>query len=233
VTPAPDRVAAVCFDLDDTLYPQSVWLHGAWGDVAARGAEAGVDERALRDALERIAAEASDGGGIIDRALAEVGARNVAVGPFVDAFRSHAPSVLEPYPGVREGLDHLGAALPLGIVSDGDPKVQRSKLTALGLGDAFRVVVWSDEHGRAHRKPDPLPFLTAVELLGTSPRDTVYVGDRPDKDVAGAIAAGLPVIRVRTGEWSARPDDPRAFASVPTVADAIAVLGDLVAAQLG
>lgn len=71
------------------------------------------------------------------------------------------------------------------------------------------------------RKPDVLPFELAVELLSVPAADTVYIGDRPEKDVGGATAAGLGAIRVRTGEWSHRPDDPRAWASLPTVADAI------------
>ncbi len=88
--------------------------------------------------------------------------------------------------------------------------------------------MWSDEHGRDRRKPDPLPFRVAVDLLGVAPESIVYVGDRPAKDVAGASRAGFAAIRVRTGEWASAPDDPRAWASLPTAADAI----DLVSATL-
>jgi len=105
--------------------------------------------------------------------------------------------------------------------SDGHPTIQRAKLAALDLGSVFTSVVLSDEHGRAHRKPDPLPFRVALTQLGVEPADAVYIGDRPDKDVAGAVGAGLRAVRVRTGEWSGEPDDPRAWASVATVLDAV------------
>ena len=228
----PDTIAAVCFDLDDTLYPQAAWLRGAWAAVAARAAADGVDEAAMRHALEDAAALGSDGGRIIDRALEGVGATEVPVGPLVEVFRRHDAGTLEPFPGVRDGLASLAARVPLGLISDGDPDIQRAKLEALGLVDEFSAVVWSDEHGRARRKPDPLPFELALELLGVNAREAVYIGDRPEKDVAGAIAAGLVAIRVGTGEWAAQPDDPRAWASVPTVADAIELVAGVVDAQV-
>jgi putative hydrolase of the HAD superfamily len=228
VSADPHRIAAVCFDLDDTLYPQEQWLDGAWGAVAARAATSGIDEAAMRTALHAIAAEGSDQGRIIDRALDHLGAAHVPVTPLVAAFRGYHAATLEPFAGVRAGLERLGASVPLGLVSDGDPAIQRSKLDALGLADAFDVIVWSDDHGRRHRKPDPRPFATAVERLGVDAAEVVYIGDRPDKDVAGAAAAGMVPIRVRTGEWRHQRDLDACWASVETCSDAI----DLVAATI-
>ena len=71
--------------------------------------------------------------------------------------------MLEPYPGVADGLVALGERFQLGLVTDGHPAGQRAKLRALGLDRVFDVEVYSDEFGREHRKPDPLPFLTALE----------------------------------------------------------------------
>ena len=150
------------------------------------------------------------------------GAPDVPIAPLLEAFRSHAPEHLEPYPGVREGLAKLARRVPLGIVTDGDPLVQHAKLRALGF-DAM-VVVFSDELGREHRKPDPAPFERALATLGATARETVFVGDRPEKDVAGAIAVGMRAVRVRTGEYAARPDDPTPWASVASTANAIALL---------
>jgi putative hydrolase of the HAD superfamily len=215
-------IAAVLFDLDDTLYPQAAWLDGAWAAVAARGAALGVPEAELLAALRGVAALGSDRGRIIDRALARCACGDVDVAPLVDAFRAHAPAELHCYPGVAEALRALSALLPVGIVTDGDPVIQRAKIRALGL--AADVVVYSDENGRRHRKPDPLPFANALDALALDARDVVFVGDRPDKDVAGAIAAGMRVIRVRTGEYASRPDDPAPWHSVASAVDAIELL---------
>jgi putative hydrolase of the HAD superfamily len=229
MTDAPTHLAAVAFDLDDTLFPQRAWLDGAWTAVAARAADDGINQARLRDALVAIASEGTDRGRIIDRALASLGAADLDVAPLVDAFRSYRAPSVTPYAGTRDSLARLAAHVPLALVSDGDPAIQQAKLDATGLGDLFTAVVWSDEHGREHRKPDPLPFRVALTELGCAPDEAVFVGDRPGKDVAGAATAGMHAVRVRTGEWSDQPDDERAFAVVDTVADACALLQPLVA----
>jgi putative hydrolase of the HAD superfamily len=215
-------ISAVLFDLDDTLYPQAAWLDGAWTAVAARGAAVGVPEADLLAALHEVAALGTDRGRIVDRALERCGHANVAVAPLVDAFREHKPAVLDCYPAVADGLHALSTLVPVGIVTDGDPVIQRGKVRALRLD--VDVVVYSDEDGRAHRKPDPLPFYRAIDALGVDAARAVFVGDRPDKDVAGAIAAGIRAVRVRTGEYASLPDEPAPWRSVASAADAIEML---------
>lgn len=213
----------VTFDLDDTLFPQAAWLAGAW-DAVAGAAPTGVDRVQLRAALVRIAADGTDAGRIVDRALAAVGRSDVSVGPLVAAFRAHRPAHLDAYPGAVAALTRLRERVPLGLVSDGDVGVQAAKLRALGLVDAFDVVVWSDRFGRQQRKPSPVPFRVAVRALGARVHRAVHVGDRPAKDVVGAMAAGLAAVRVRTGEYAGEPDVPGTVADVADVPSAVAVI---------
>jgi putative hydrolase of the HAD superfamily len=222
VTEAP--IEAVLFDLDDTLFPQSAWLDGAWARLAEVAEADGVPRAQFTDALAAVAAEGTDRGRIIDRALAAIGRADVAVDGLVDAFRSHAPASLPPYPGVPDALASLRARLPIALVTDGDPRIQNAKLDALGLDRAFDVVVLSDELGRERRKPHPAPFEAALRGLGVPAHGAVFVGDRPDKDVAGADAAGMRVIRVRTGEYRDAPHGITPWATVPDAVAAIDLL---------
>jgi putative hydrolase of the HAD superfamily len=216
-----DGVRAVLFDLDDTLFEQATWLRGAWSAVAVAGATEGVDPNTLRAALLRVCAEGSHRGDIIDRALARIGRTDVAVAPLLAAFRAHAPARLLPYPGVLAALDRLQGQVQIGLVSDGDPAIQRSKLRALGIERCFDIVVFGDELGREHRKPSPVGLLTALVGLAIDANGAVYVGDRPDTDVAAANAAGMRAIRVRSGEYAHRPDAPQPWATAPDVATAV------------
>jgi putative hydrolase of the HAD superfamily len=118
----------------------------------------------------------------------------------------------------------LRTAVPIGLVSDGDPAIQRAKLEALRLRDAFDVVVFSDELGRDCRKPNRAPFDVAVTRLGVEPGRAVYVGDSPVKDITGAMSAGLRAIRVRTGEYGDYPDDLPPWQVAPDVVEAIEML---------
>ena len=217
-------VRGVLVDLDDTLYPQARYLDLAWRAVAARGGERGLDPVALLAALRAEAAGGSARGGIIDRALARTGAPGTHVPALLGAFRALDPVRLRPYPGAVRALAALRRRVPVALVTDGEVTGQRRKLAALGLDGAFDVVVLSDLGGREHRKPHPRPFALALDGLGVAPEHAVVVGDRPDKDVAGAAAVGARAVRVGTGEYAARPDHPATWFRAATFADAVDAL---------
>jgi putative hydrolase of the HAD superfamily len=214
-------IRAVLFDLDDTLYPQAEWLRGAWRSVSEAGAGLGLDPGALEATLVSICAEGSDRGLIIDRALARIGAPDTPLAPLIEAFRAHAPRSLAPYPGVRAALERLRDELAVALVSDGDVAIQRAKLRALGLEEAFDVIVLSDALGRGMRKPNPAPFERALAALGVDAEQAMFIGDRPEKDVAGAAGAGIRAIRVFTGEYAGMPDTPAPWASARDAVEAM------------
>jgi putative hydrolase of the HAD superfamily len=217
-------VTAVLLDLDDTLFDQSQWLDGAWEATSLAAVPFDVEPTAFASELRAVCALGSWRGRIIDRALARLGREDVPVAPLLKAFLSYRAECLDPYPGVPAALAELGARHRLALITDGAPDGQRDKLRALGLQDAFDVVVLSDLLGRAHRKPSPRPFQTALSLLGV-PRDAaLMVGDRPDKDVLGATRAGLAAVRVRTGEHRLAPDDPPAWAVVDDLPSALPLI---------
>jgi putative hydrolase of the HAD superfamily len=222
-------VRAVLVDLDDTLYPQSDVLDAAWRAVADRGARHGLDRPLLLAALVAEAAGGSARGGILDRALERVGGSTEHVPDLLAAFRDAVPDRLTPYPGVSEALADLRSRVPIALVTDGDVDGQQRKVAALGLDAAFDVLVFSDRFGRAHRKPDPLPFRAALQELarggpGVDAADAVMIGDRPDKDVAGAAGVGLRGVRVGTGEYADRPDHPATWFRADTFAEAVDLL---------
>ncbi len=218
-------IAAVLFDLDDTLYEQRHWLATAWAAVAAAAAPYGVERAALERSLTTVAAQGSDRGQIIDRALTHAGAPpDVPIAPLLAAFRSAVPRSLSPYEGSREALRSLRDRCPIGLVTDGDVEIQRAKLRCLGLEDAFDVIVLSDELGRERRKPHPAPFRAALAALGVPAEHAVHIGDRPDKDVRGAAAAGMRSIRVRTGEYHGLADDPAPWRSAGDVSEAVSIV---------
>ena len=220
-------VAAVLCDLDDTLFPQADWLDGAWGAVAEAAAGRGVEPVRFRQALHDAAAAGSARGGIIDRALAAVHSRPPVAGlidELVEVFRTYRAPRLEPYPGAVQALAALRERVPVAVITDGDPRVQEGKLASLGLLAAFDCVVISDRFGREFRKPHPKPFHFALDALGVDPRFAVCVGDRPDKDVAGASALGIRAVRVHTGEYAEAPDTIAPWFSTPGFAEAARLL---------
>lgn len=93
------------------------------------------------------------------------------------------------YPEVPGALRRLqDAGLRLGVVSDWGQGLQ-GILLDLRLGQYFEFVVVSARLGVS--KPDPRVFQMALDRLGATPEEAVYIGDTYVKDVLGARAAGI------------------------------------------
>ena len=86
-------------------------------------------------------------------------------------------------PGTLDAL----AGHPMAVVTNGAACLQREKLAASGLADRFGAVVVSGEVGVG--KPDAAVFRVALERLGAD--EAVMIGDSLDRDIDGALAAGL------------------------------------------
>jgi putative hydrolase of the HAD superfamily len=95
-------------------------------------------------------------------------------------------------------LDRLEAAgLSLGVVSNFEEWLERL-LERLGMTRYFDVRVISGVEG--FEKPDPRIFRLALERVGVTAQESVYVGDNPVFDVEPAAALGMfPVLIDRRG----------------------------------
>lgn len=73
----------------------------------------------------------------------------------------------------------------------------REKLSALGAGDLFEVVVANGEiAGPSRLKPDPDGYLRAARALAVPPEQCLVIGDRDDADGQAARAAGMGFRRI-------------------------------------
>jgi putative hydrolase of the HAD superfamily len=88
------------------------------------------------------------------------------------------------------------------LLTNGPSWMQRRKVELLGLEDEIDAIGISEELGAA--KPDPAAFAATLELIDTTARETVMVGDHLDWDVRGALDAGM-----RGAVWIAGDDDER------------------------
>lgn len=103
-----------------------------------------------------------------------------------------------------ESLERLrSAGLRLGVVSNSDGRVEQA-LEAAGLRGYFDVVIDSALVGI--EKPDPRIFHAALEALGVSPEEALYVGDLYEVDVIGARAAGMEAVLLGKSDTDAGRD---------------------------
>ena len=99
-------------------------------------------------------------------------------------------------------LDAL-AGRPMALLTNGAACLQREKLTASGLAARFDAVVVSADVGVG--KPDPSVFRHTLSLLGAD--EGVMIGDSLERDIDGALAAGLGAVWIdRFGAGGVGPD---------------------------
>ena len=91
----------------------------------------------------------------------------------------------------------------LGIITNGPSPFQQQKIRAMGVEDYFAVVLVSEVE--SVWKPDPEIFRRAVTRLGVTAGETVFVGDNPRADIAGARAFGMQTIWKRVDHWGPCP----------------------------
>ena len=101
------------------------------------------------------------------------------------------------FAGVPQGLAQCKAwGWKLACVTNKPTAFAQALLQAKGLAEYFAITLGGDAVAR--KKPDPLPLITACEMLGVVAARTLMVGDSSN-DAEAARAAGCPVLLVTYG----------------------------------
>ncbi len=198
---------AMLFDLDDTLLDYSGDAARCWSEACVTvGGPAGVDADALRAAIrdvgawfwsdaERHRCERTDMLGawrkIVEGALDRCGGARDGLAARVAAdFAARRRATWKLFPDALPTLEHLRARrVVLGLLTNGDARMQREKIADFDLARFFDVVVIEGEFGCG--KPDARVFQHALGALGVSPREAWMVGDHLVWDVLGAQQVGV------------------------------------------
>ena len=136
-----------------------------------------------------------------------------------NAYSQRSP----PYSDAIATLNHLrrrGYKLGLVTDTDGTPGLKAQRINKLSFRDFFSVVIVAGED-TPELKPNPTPFLKASERLGITNQSSVFVGDKPFTDIAGAKAAGMKTIHVRRREWNSNVE---ADVTIESLTDLVGIL---------
>ncbi|MBB5082407.1 HAD superfamily hydrolase (TIGR01662 family) [Nonomuraea endophytica] len=114
------------------------------------------------------------------------------------------------YPDVRPALAALREAGHRIVVAGNQTVRAADLLRRLNL--PVDAIATSGEWGVS--KPDPAFFTRVLELTGSAPAATIYVGDHPANDITPARALGMRTAHIRRGPWGHLwADDPAAAAA--------------------
>lgn len=97
---------------------------------------------------------------------------------------------------ITGALEDLKRDFRLGIIANQHPPITQA-LENYGVASLFDVVVISET---VHLfKPDPAIFRLGLEEAQIQPAEAVFVGDRPDNDIAPAKMLGMRTVRFKRG----------------------------------
>jgi len=218
-------MAAIVFDLDNTLYPHVRFVHSGFSAVARAiagrfGLEAGEVYRRLRAAYD-----GPERGAELQALCAWFGLTDALVPELVQIIRTHEPQIWLSH-DVRDVLTTLRyRGWRTAILTNGLPSTQAAKIRALGLTDLVDHIVYAEQHAEGG-KPAPEPFLETLRRLEVAPQSAVMVGDDRVNDIEGARAVGMRTILLSRRGTPAR--DGGADAVVDTLADVLGVAFGLI-----
>lgn len=235
------KLNTVFFDLDDTLHDDTVTVQEAaaetaiyvaqdrdvdprrlqsqfikvlfsfWADYDPARLEPGTNVRALMwaDALAAL--------GIPDRELANECAK---------IFEENRKKHYKVYPAAIVMLEKLRQrGIRRGLITNGLRVTHAEKLELLRIADHVDAIFLSDDVGAS--KPDPAIFHHACREMGTTPARCAMVGDRYDRDVAGALGVGMLGIWLNVRGESAPPGAPAPTFQIGEIDQAYTVLEPL------
>lgn len=126
--------------------------------------------------------------------------------------RLHHDRLTTAYPGVVDMLTELERrGHPMGVVTSKSNEMMDMGLVHVGLDRFMKTKIGMDSC-KIH-KPDPFPVLLALEELGYSPDEAVFVGDSPH-DIQSGNAAGVISIAALWGPFTKEqlePSKPRKY----------------------
>jgi HAD superfamily hydrolase (TIGR01509 family) len=210
VTGGPYR--SLLFDLDGTLAETDSLHLPTWVEaLRAHGIE--VDEAFYRENISG-RANAEIVGDLLPNLSAQKGREIVEAKEA--GFRERAGD-LEPLPGLMEFLESAkGRGLRTGLVTNAPRENVAAVLAALGLEDFFDAVVPAEEVRAA--KPDPEPYLTALEKLGAERGEALAFEDSLS-GIRSAVDAGVPTVGIASTQEPEKLREAGAFTAARDFTD--------------
>jgi putative hydrolase of the HAD superfamily len=186
-------IKAVLFDLDETLLDRTATVEAYLKDQCQRYNLNRLAFKAYRDRFIELDEHGYADKHKVFRTLIMEFDLPASVEQLVADFRHNAWKDCKTFPDAERVLRQLRTrGYRLGIVTNGSIVSQRAKLLSSGLAELVEEVLISAEE--KVKKPDVEIFVRAAERLSVRVEESVFVGDNPQTDIAGAHAAGMKTV---------------------------------------
>ena len=206
-------IKLIGFDLDDCLFDST----GLSERARIKGLDAMINlglkinkkkaQQILREIVEEYGSNFSEHYNIFIRRLNQVD-ENIEYITYNDLYKYVAAAVMayheekvrsiRLYDDVEYNLKRIkDLSIKIAIITDGIPIKQYEKILRLKIDKLIDLIVISDEIGI--KKPNPELFNYCLKKFGVKGQETIYVGDRIDKDIIPANANKINSVYLHRG----------------------------------
>lgn len=173
----------ICFDLDDTLFKERLYLFSAYREIVAYAVSkiSFPTETTLPESAYEVMVDTYERGKNAFEALNTLLGLQVLTSDYLQLYRNHVPDIQLPTATEELLWTLLKQGHVLGLITDGRSIQQRHKIEALGLERFFlpENIVISEEFGS--EKPSEINYRYFLNRYPEA-ENFLYVGDNPKKD---------------------------------------------------
>jgi putative hydrolase of the HAD superfamily len=192
-------IKAIVFDMDDTLFKETDYVLSGFLDV-----DQWLKETQGVIGFYKLAVELFNKGKrkyIFNKVLESLNLpyNQNFINQLIGVYRNHTPSI-SLFEDAKHVLDNLQDSIKIGLITDGYLSSQKLKFDALGIQEKFDTVIFTDELGREHWKPNPLPYEQACLKLKCLPSECIYIGDNVNKDFVTAKKLGWLTVHINRND---------------------------------
>jgi putative hydrolase of the HAD superfamily len=190
------NVKHISFDLDNTLYDESIYFKSAIDDIS-KFLES--HEQINKKKIELFLWSTLRTNGLhyhhlFDDLLEQFKLDSNYFLKIMEIFKSTTPA-LDFFKGTPEMLKKLKKSFGLSIITSGQKENQENKIKLLNAKKYFDLIIFSST--LKEDKPSSIPFQHLLNLTKLESQDIIYVGDNPMMDFKGANDLGIFTIGIK------------------------------------
>lgn len=180
----PSTIAAIAFDLDNTLYCRDTAVH-SWIRKALAPDDALIEEAIAYD-NSGFLGRGEFYGWIAERVEWAANAHEVE-----QRIQKEIFEFVYADDRINQAIHELAERFPLGLLTNGEGWFQRKKFHQIGIAEKFRTdCVFATGEIGVH-KPEAEAFLPMIKAFDLKPEQILFVGDNPVNDIVGAQESGM------------------------------------------
>jgi len=187
---------AVIFDLDNTIYDESIYFRAVFNFFFTTHNIKHVDlDVYLNDSFF---VKSKD---VFGDVLKDINFYSENNREELFVYYKSIECILNPYDDFLKLVELLisDKNIKIGLITNGTIESQKNKVKLLNISKYFHVITYARERGKELEKPNKYSFIRTLDILNIKPSDAFYIGDSPFTDIIGAKNAGIKPVRLMRG----------------------------------